>query len=111
MKRIPAPPLLFVLAAALSMSGCPCETQCSTQADAYAECLGEWGMTWTDVGWAGIEQYEEDCKEEVKLERGRRSDSEQIRAANDCAEMNTLLRDTDDCEALYDELSALDGGE
>ncbi len=91
--------------------GCPCETLCQTQADAYAECLGDWGMTWTDVGYPGIELYTEDCKDEVKLDRGRRTDQEKVEAAGECADMNTILRGTDDCEQLFEDLAALGGSD
>ena len=98
-------------AALLLACGCPCETLCKTQADAYAECLGEWGMTWTDVGYPGIEQDTADCKDEVKLDRGRRTDPENVQAAGECADMNTILRGTDDCAQLYEDLAALGGAD
>ncbi len=102
---------LFPAAALLLACGCPCETLCTTEADAYAECLGEWGMTWTDIGYPGIEQFKEDCKDEVKLDRSRYTDKEQIAASGECADMNTILRGTDDCEQLFEDLADLGGAD
>ena len=94
--------------AALAVAGCePCNQECIATADAYALCLGEWDMTWTDVGYAGIEDYEEVCKEEARVDRLQRTDAEKIAANSDCTDMAQLLRSTDDCEELYDSLEEL----
>ncbi len=94
--------------AVLTFVGCePCNQQCFATADAYALCLGEWDMTWSDVGYAGIEDYEELCKEEAKLARGRLTDAEKLAADGDCTDMAQLLRSTEDCDELYDALEEI----
>jgi hypothetical protein len=90
------------LGVALCLLGCPpCERLCEAEAEVYALCLGEWGMTWTNVGYAGVEEYEEVCKDGVDLEQGRRTDAEQREVSSQCADRNTDLRSSDDCEELY----------
>lgn len=96
--------LLPVLSAAalLGSLGCePCEYVCNAEADAYALCLGDWDMTWTDVGQAGIDFYKEDCKDTAKIERSRRTDVEKIDANQVCTERTRLLNSTNECEELY----------
>ncbi len=100
--------LLLLSMAPLLVAGCePCERVCAATADAYALCLGEWEMTWDDVGYAGAEVYEEQCKEEAQLERGRRTDAEQMEVDRTCSDMDRLLRSSHDCQELYDLLEEL----
>jgi len=101
--------LVFSLAALVDLAGCePCEYVCGAEADAYALCLGEWGMTWSDVGPAGTEFYEEDCKDTAKLERTRRTDEEKLDANQVCTERTRMLNSTTDCDELYDLLEDYD---
>lgn len=103
--------LLLPLCAAtlLGLAGCePCEVVCTAEADAYALCLGEWDMTWDDVGFAGTEFYEEDCKDAAELDRSRRTEAEKLDANAVCSDRTRLLRSTDDCDELYDALEDYD---
>jgi len=87
----------------LFLCGCPpCERLCEAEAEVYSLCLGEWGLTWTNVGYAGVEEYEKVCKDEVSLETGRLDNDEKRERDGDCAARNSDLRSTDDCEELYD---------
>ncbi len=90
------------MGAALCLLGCPpCERLCEAEAEVYSMCLGDWGMTWTHVGYAGVEEYEEVCKTDAELDQGRRSDEEKSAANSECADRNSDLRSTEDCEELY----------
>jgi hypothetical protein len=90
------------LGAALCLLGCPpCQRLCEAEAEVYSMCLGEWDMTWTHVGYAGVEEYENTCKDEVQLEQDRRTDAEKREVSSVCADRNTDLRSSDDCEELY----------
>ncbi len=87
---------------ALCLLGCPpCERLCEAEAEVYSMCLGEWGMTWTNVGYAGVEEYEAVCKTDAELEQGRRTDEEKQDADSVCSDRDADLRSTDDCEDLY----------
>ena len=99
--------LALLLVSSLFALGCPpCEQLCEAEADTYALCLGEWGMTWTHIGVAGGEEYRAVCKEEAELEAGR-WDADERREANDvCSRRNTDLRSSEDCTELYDILES-----
>jgi len=106
-RLLTASSLLAPLAVAALLTGCPpCEQLCVAQADVYAECLGEWGLTWTATGYAGTEEYEEVCKAEAERDHGRRSAADKREANQACSELNGALRSTDDCIELYDLLEA-----
>ena len=94
---------LAATAGLLSLCGCPpCERLCEAEAEVYSLCLGEWEMTWTNVGYAGVEEYEYVCKDDVSIETGRLDDDERRARNGDCAARNSDLRSTDDCDELYD---------
>jgi hypothetical protein len=106
-RLLTASSLFAPLAMVVLLTGCPpCEQLCVAQGEVYAECLGEWGLTWANTGYAGTEDYEEVCKDEAELATGRQDAAEKREANQACAELNGDLRSSEDCDELYDLLVA-----